>query len=180
MTVCWALQFGSPEALKLREEANKYFGRKEYVKALEAYERALKVTPEEGSTEDRALLHSNKAACFMMQQKCAPTLTWFKPDSKASCQPLISFYRFVCLILGVGLSGVLPGWLGAQLYMICHPTLQSSTPASSLLCSCNVFYAGSKMQSTNAHKHWIPTHHTTEPLCAVPRRMSRWATSSRR
>ena len=68
------MQFGSPEAVKLREEANKYFGRKEYPKALEAYDRALKATPEDGTTEDRALLHSNKAACHMMQQKCVPLL----------------------------------------------------------------------------------------------------------
>ena len=62
-------QFSSSEGVKLREEANKLFGRKEYAKALESYERALKVSTDEGSTEDKALLHSNKAACYMMQQK---------------------------------------------------------------------------------------------------------------
>lgn len=57
------------EGVRLREEANKFFGRKEYLKALEAYDKALKATPEDGSSDDRALLHSNKAACYMMQQK---------------------------------------------------------------------------------------------------------------
>ena len=66
---CFAVQFGSSEVVKLREEANKLFGRKEYLKALESYDKALKAIPEDGSTEDRALLHSNKAACYMMQQK---------------------------------------------------------------------------------------------------------------
>ncbi|KAK9795869.1 hypothetical protein WJX73_001707 [Symbiochloris irregularis] len=61
-------EYGAPtEAVKIREEANKSFGRKEYAKALDAYERALKVTLDDG--EDKALLHSNKAACYMMQQK---------------------------------------------------------------------------------------------------------------
>ena len=61
----------SPQSAKLREEASKLFGRKDYPKALEAYEAALKATTEDTSNEDRALLHSNKAACYLMQQKCA-------------------------------------------------------------------------------------------------------------
>jgi hypothetical protein len=55
--------------LKLKEEGNRLFGRKEYQKALDAYDRTLKaVNPE--AKEDVALLHSNKAACFMMLQRC--------------------------------------------------------------------------------------------------------------
>ena len=46
------------------------FGRKEYLKALETYDKALKASGEDSTSEDRALLHSNKAACYMMQQKC--------------------------------------------------------------------------------------------------------------
>ncbi|BDA44746.1 probable protein CLMP1 [Coccomyxa sp. Obi] len=59
---------GSPEMLKLKDEGNRLFGRKEYQKALEAYDRALKVANPE-SKEDLALLHSNKAACYMMFQR---------------------------------------------------------------------------------------------------------------
>ena len=58
--------------LKLKEEGNRLFGRKEYQKALESYDRALKVVNVE-AREDLALLHSNKAACFMMFQRCAAT-----------------------------------------------------------------------------------------------------------
>ena len=62
------LQGASPEMLKLKDEGNKLFGRKEYQKALEAYEKALKqATPE--AKEEIALLHSNKAACYMMNQR---------------------------------------------------------------------------------------------------------------
>ena len=61
-------QAGSPEMLKLKDEGNRLFGRKEYQKALEAYDRALKVANPE-SKEDLALLHSNKAACYMMFQR---------------------------------------------------------------------------------------------------------------
>lgn len=49
---------------QLKDDGNKHFGRKEYQKALESYEKALKLTPE--SHPDSALLHSNRAACFMM------------------------------------------------------------------------------------------------------------------
>ena len=59
--------------LKLKEEGNRLFGRKEYQKALESYDRALKVVNVEAK-EDLALLHSNKAACFMMFQRCAATV----------------------------------------------------------------------------------------------------------
>ncbi|EIE21525.1 hypothetical protein COCSUDRAFT_66932 [Coccomyxa subellipsoidea C-169] len=59
---------GSPEMLKLKDEGNRLFGRKEYQKALEAYDRALKVANVE-TKDDIALLHSNKAACYMMFQR---------------------------------------------------------------------------------------------------------------
>ena len=58
------LQPASPLAAKLKEEASKCFGRKDYPKALEAYEAALKAMDEDAS-------NSNKAACYLMQQKCA-------------------------------------------------------------------------------------------------------------
>lgn len=54
--------------LKLKDEGNRLFGRKEYQKALDAYDRALKVVNPD-LKEDVALLHSNKAACFMMFQR---------------------------------------------------------------------------------------------------------------
>lgn len=54
--------------LKLKDEGNRLFGRKEYQKALEAYDRALKVANVD-SKDDLALLHSNKAACYMMFQR---------------------------------------------------------------------------------------------------------------
>ena len=71
LTAPLVLQPASPLAARLKEEASKCFGRKDYSKALEAYEAALKATGEESTPEDRALLHSNKAACYLMQQKCA-------------------------------------------------------------------------------------------------------------
>ena len=51
--------------LKLKDEGNKLFGRQDYSKALEAYEKALKhASPE--AKEEIAQLHSNKAACYIM------------------------------------------------------------------------------------------------------------------
>ena len=62
------VQAGAAEMLKLKDEGNKLFGRKEYQKALESYDKALKcLNPE--SKEDLALLHANKAACYMMFQR---------------------------------------------------------------------------------------------------------------
>lgn len=55
---------GSPS---LKEEGNKLFGRKEYQKALEAYDKALRQATDNAG--DQALLHSNKAACYMMFSK---------------------------------------------------------------------------------------------------------------
>lgn len=51
----------------LKEEGNKLFAHKDYEKALEAYDRALRLADPESA--DAALLHSNKAACHMMFKK---------------------------------------------------------------------------------------------------------------
>ena len=59
------------EASKLKEEGDRLFGRKEYQKALDAYDRALKRSTSDVK-EERALLHANKAACYLMFQRCAP------------------------------------------------------------------------------------------------------------
>ncbi len=52
----------------LKEEGNTLFAKKEYERALDCYERALKILPT-GDHPDAALLHSNKAACHMMHKK---------------------------------------------------------------------------------------------------------------
>ena len=59
--------------LRLKDEGNRLFGRKEYQKALEAYDRALRVASAD-ARDDLALLHSNKAACYLLLQRCAATL----------------------------------------------------------------------------------------------------------
>ena len=51
----------------LKDEGNQLFARKDYEKALESYDRALKLVAPESA--DAALLHSNKAACHMMFKK---------------------------------------------------------------------------------------------------------------
>lgn len=51
----------------LRDEGNKHFGKKDYAKALECYDKALKSIP--ATHQDKPLLHSNKAACHMMGKK---------------------------------------------------------------------------------------------------------------
>ena len=82
------LQPASPQAAKLKEEASKLFGRKDYSKALEVYEAALRVSNEDSTAGDRALLHSNRAACFLMQQKCAACCSYLHPrrsDSTLRC-----------------------------------------------------------------------------------------------
>lgn len=65
-------QAGKSEVQKLRDEGNKHFGRKDYQKALEAYDRALKASDKASDKAEAPLLHSNKAACFMMLQRCGP------------------------------------------------------------------------------------------------------------
>lgn len=52
---------------ELRKEGNDLFGRKEYQKALESYDKALKLVID--NSQEKALLHSNKAACYMMFKK---------------------------------------------------------------------------------------------------------------
>ena len=54
--------------VRLKDEGNRLFGRKEYQKAVEAYDRALRVASADAK-EELALLHSNKAACFMILQR---------------------------------------------------------------------------------------------------------------
>ena len=56
------------EAGKMKEEGNRLFGRKDYSKALDAYEKASKITAADAK-EERAALHSNKAACHLMLQR---------------------------------------------------------------------------------------------------------------
>lgn len=51
----------------LRDEGNKLFGKKEYTKALECYDKALKSI--QAGHPDKPLLHSNKAACHMMGKR---------------------------------------------------------------------------------------------------------------
>ncbi|CAN1344479.1 Protein CLMP1 [Linum perenne] len=56
----------SKRAHELKEEGNKRFQSKDYVGALEQYENALKLTPK--SHADRAVFHSNRAACLMQMK----------------------------------------------------------------------------------------------------------------
>ena len=51
----------------LKEEGKEAFGKREYVKALEAYDKALRALPE--GHNDVPLLHSNKGACNMMLKR---------------------------------------------------------------------------------------------------------------
>lgn len=53
----------------LRDEGNTFFGKKDYAKALESYDKALKLTT--ATHQDKPLLHANKAACHMMAKKYA-------------------------------------------------------------------------------------------------------------
>ena len=53
---------------RLKEEGNRLFGRKDYQKALDSYDKALKAAGPE-ATSETPLLHSNKAACYMMLTK---------------------------------------------------------------------------------------------------------------
>ena len=57
---------GAAAPAALKEEGNRAFAKKEYERALECYDKALKVAAD--ATES-ALLHSNKAACHMMGKK---------------------------------------------------------------------------------------------------------------
>lgn len=51
----------------LKDEGNQHFAKKEFEKALESWDKALKLVP--AGDADAALLHSNKAACHMMFKK---------------------------------------------------------------------------------------------------------------
>ncbi|KAL4184862.1 hypothetical protein AMTRI_Chr10g3210 [Amborella trichopoda] len=53
-------------AHELKEEGNRRFQSKDYMGALEQYEQALKLTPK--SHPDRAVFHSNRAACLMQMK----------------------------------------------------------------------------------------------------------------
>jgi tetratricopeptide (TPR) repeat protein len=55
---------------ELRAEASVSFLAKEYSKAVDAYEKAIKLLPD--SAADKADLFSNKAACYYQQKRCAP------------------------------------------------------------------------------------------------------------
>ena len=67
----------------LKKAGNDAFGNREYPKALEIYEKALKVLPADHL--EAALLHSNKAACNMMLKKCAPPLNPLMHAIMLSC-----------------------------------------------------------------------------------------------
>jgi tetratricopeptide (TPR) repeat protein len=66
------LRARSPQTAKkigeLKMEAGKLFVGKDYGKAVDAYDRAIKLLPD---STDKADLFSNKAACFYQQKKCA-------------------------------------------------------------------------------------------------------------
>ncbi|KAF5742136.1 hypothetical protein HS088_TW09G00178 [Tripterygium wilfordii] len=53
-------------AHELKEEGNKKFQNKDYAGALEQYDNALRLTPK--SHPDRAVFHSNRAACLMQMK----------------------------------------------------------------------------------------------------------------
>ncbi|XP_016195528.1 HSP-interacting protein [Arachis ipaensis] len=53
-------------AHELKEEGNKRFQNKDYAGALEQYDNALRLTPK--SHPDRAVFHSNRAACLMQMK----------------------------------------------------------------------------------------------------------------
>jgi len=52
-------------ALELKDKGNVYFGQGEHVQALACYAQALRVAPE--GHPDRAMFHSNRAACYVKQ-----------------------------------------------------------------------------------------------------------------
>lgn len=53
-------------AHELKEEGNKRFQSKDYVGALEQYDKAIRLTPK--THPDRAVFHSNRAACLMQMK----------------------------------------------------------------------------------------------------------------
>lgn len=59
---------------QLKSDGNSHFAKKEYEAALAAYDKALGMVPADAA--DAALLHSNKAACHMMQKRCVLVRHW--------------------------------------------------------------------------------------------------------
>ena len=57
----------SAKAAKLKHEGDAHFGKRNLREALLAYEKALQMTL--AGTEERAALHSNRAACFLLENK---------------------------------------------------------------------------------------------------------------
>ena len=57
------------EALTIKEEGNQYFKAGEVDKALAAYTKALNLNA--ASPSETAVLHKNRAACFLKQQRYA-------------------------------------------------------------------------------------------------------------
>ena len=57
----------SAKAAKLKHEGDAHFGKRNLREALLAYEKALQMTL--AGTEERAALHSNRAACFLLDNK---------------------------------------------------------------------------------------------------------------
>lgn len=74
----------------LRDEGNKHFGKKDYAKALESYDKALKLIP--ATHQDKPLLHSNKAACHMMAKKYVNVLSL-----SGRCFTVLIFNCVLCL-----------------------------------------------------------------------------------
>ena len=77
----------------LRDEGNKHFGKKDYAKALESYDKALKLIP--ATHQDKPLLHSNKAACHMMAKKYVHVAD-ISQDSRTfltACASLVSCWQ---------------------------------------------------------------------------------------
>ncbi|KAL8045998.1 hypothetical protein ABFX02_08G150600 [Erythranthe guttata] len=72
-------------AHELKEEGNKRFQSKDYVGALQQYEIALKITPK--SHPDRAVFHSNRAACLMQMKPIDYTAVISECSSALEAQP---------------------------------------------------------------------------------------------
>ncbi|KAI7841257.1 hypothetical protein COHA_005030 [Chlorella ohadii] len=64
---------GQESLAQLKSDGNSHFAKKEYDAALAAYDKALGMVPADAA--DAALLHSNKAACHMMQKRYQEAVT---------------------------------------------------------------------------------------------------------
>lgn len=67
----------SSQVVALKNEGNKLFAKRDYTKALEQYEQAVKLLPE-GATETVELL-CNKAACFYQMKRSGSLRTTYGP-----------------------------------------------------------------------------------------------------